>query len=208
MGLTIRGTNNIPRLVQALQRLGKTSIQVGIFGEDNYTYGNAADLVTIARVHEYGADIKPKKGKWLTIPLIPGAKNKRAGEFDDLFFYQQAGDAHAFLAREKGQGVENVFLLVKSIHIPERSFIRTGFDENVNTIMQTITGLIDSVIALDINPDVFADMVGLEFAGLIQRHARNLSSPPNSPITSTVKRSSNPLNDTGRLIGAIRHKVD
>lgn len=208
MGVTFRKTNNIPRLVKVLEKLGRKSINVGVFGADNYEYGNDADLVTIARVHEFGATIKPVKAEWLTIPLIPAAKNKRASDFPDLFFHKDEDEDHAFLARPKGKGVENVFLLVKSVNIPERSFLRTGFDSNVNEITRKIENLLNGVLDFEINPDIFLDMVGMEFAGLIQKHTRKITTPPNSKITTGVKRSSNPLQDTGRLIGSIRHEIE
>src|SRR5574342_211372 len=161
MGVSTRSTNNIPRMRQALERLGRKTIKVGVFGADNYQYPNDADLVTIAYVHEYGATIRPKTAQWLTIPLIPAAKNKRAGDFgDELFFYQPKGKDYAFLARKKGDGEENVFILMKEVTIPERSFLRTGFDQNVNKIMDKIESMIDDVIQMNINPDLFCDAIG------------------------------------------------
>jgi hypothetical protein len=52
MGVTIRSTNNIPRLRRVLEQLGRKEIKVGVFGADNYEYPNDADLVTIAYVQE------------------------------------------------------------------------------------------------------------------------------------------------------------
>lgn len=208
MGVTIRGTNNIPRVKQVLRKLNRKAIKVGVFGADNYQYGDDADLVTIAAVHEFGTTIVPKTAKWLTIPLLPEAKYKSAGEFNDLFFYKKDENT-AFLARKNGQGKPtNVFLLVKRITIPERSYLRTGFDENVDNIAAKIEDFLDDVLNFNLDPDVFLDAIGTEFAGLIQLKMRRLSSPPNSNITKNVKGSSNPLQDTGRLIGAIRHEVE
>lgn len=210
MGVTVKRSNNIPRLTKVLKQLGKKEIKVGVFGEDSYKNGGDADMVTIARVHEFGMTIKAKNAKWLTIPLIPKAKGKRAGDFgDELFFYKQDGDDYAFLAREVGKNqIENVFLLVKSVEIPERSFLRSGYDENVDKITDKIETLLNDVFNFNINPDIFLDMVGMEFAGLIQKHMKQITTPPNSEVTTGVKRSSNPLQDTGRLIGSIRHEVD
>jgi hypothetical protein len=207
MGVTIRGTNNIPRLTNVLRRLERKEIKVGIFGQDNYQYGNDADLLTIAYVHEFGTTIKPVTAKYLTIPLVPEAKNKRAGDFPDL---QPIGldDGSGVLARVNGDNIQPIFALVKSVTIPERSFIRTGFDSNVDKIGDKIEQLIGSVLEFDINPDIFLDAIGQEFAGLIQRHMRSVTSPANAPSTINVKGSSNPLQDTGRLIGAIRHEVE
>lgn len=208
MGVTVHGTNNIPRLKQALRKLGGKKIRVGVFGADNYQYGDDADLVTIAAVHEFGTTIRPKTAKWLTIPLLPEAKNKRAGDFNDLFFYQ-TDENTAFLARKNGQGKPtNVFWLTKSVTIPERSYLRTGFDQNVNDITAKIENFLDDVLDLNLNPDVFLEAIGTEFAGMIQLHMRQVSNPGNADITKNVKGSSNPLQDTGRLIGAIRHEVE
>jgi hypothetical protein len=210
MGVTIRSSNQIPRMKNLLRGLGREKINVGVFGADNYQYPNDADLVTIAYVQEYGATIRPKTAQWLTIPLIPAAKNKRASDFgDQLFFYQPKGKDYAFLARKTDSGnVQNVFILMKEVTIPERSFLRTGFDQNIDKIMDKIEDMLNQVLDFDINPDLFLDAIGMEFAGLIQRHMRQIDSPPNSNITKTVKRSSNPLMDTGRLVGAIRHEVE
>lgn len=97
---------------------------------------------------------------------------------------------------------------MKSVTIPERSFIRTGFDNNVDKIGDKIESFLDDVINLNLDPDVFVDMIGMEFAGMIQRHTRTVKSPPNAASTKNVKGSSNPLHDTGRMIGAIRHEVE
>ena len=48
----------------------------------------------------------------------------------------------------------------------------------------------------------------MEFAGLIQKKMRDLKNPPNSQMTVEMKGSDNPLIDTGRLVGAIRHEVE
>lgn len=213
MGVMIRSTNNIPRLTDVLRQLDRKTIKVGVFGADNYHYPNDADLVTIAYVQEYGTTIRPKTANWLTIPLIPAAKNKRSADFGNtLFFYQPRGKDYAFLARTIGTGrskqIENVFILMKSVTIPERSFLRTGYDQNVDKITEKIESMLNDVLNFDINTEIFLDAIGMEFAGLIQRHMRTVNDPPNSSITKSVKRSSNPLQDTGRLIGAIRHEIE
>jgi hypothetical protein len=198
MGVTIRSTNNIPELTRVLQKLNRKEITVGIHGEDNYQYGNDADLVTIAHVHEFGADIRPVTAKYLTIPLVPEAKGKRARDFPNL---HKQGNA---LCDENGKAF---FALLKHVKIPERSFIRTGFNENVGKITDKIKDLLPDVLQLDVNPEIFLNAIGQEFAGLIQRHARTVMDPPNAPATINVKGSSNPLHDTGRMIGAINYKV-
>lgn len=94
------------------------------------------------------------------------------------------------------------------IKIPERSWLRSGFDENVDKIVKKIEQLLPDVIEGDVNPRLFMDAIGMEFAGLIQKKMRDLRTPPNSSMTIERKGSDNPLIDTGRLVGAIRHEID
>lgn len=209
MGITIKKTNNIPKLTKALQKLKKKHIEVGVFGEDSNTDHEDINLVTLARVHEYGMTIKPKGGrKWLTIPMIPAAKGKRAADFPDLVFIKSEDKEIAFLSRPTGRSgrMQPVFLLVHSVTIPERSFLRSGFDENVGKITNKIVRELNKVMSFGISPDAFLDAVGTEFAGYIQKKMREVG-PPNSPVTVNVKQSSGPLRDTGALIQSVRHKV-
>ncbi|MDN3365370.1 hypothetical protein QU577_26775 [Priestia megaterium] len=198
MKMTIKDTNNMDQLSKNLKKLNKTSIKVGVFGSDD------AELVKIASVHEYGMTIRPKKAKMLAIPVSPKAKGKRPADFPTLFNPKGT----KVLAIPKGKDdMEVLFVLMHSVTIPERSFIRAGYDENIDAISNKVADLVPPVIAGNVPFDAFADMVGLELAGKIQKKLRSISDPANSPTTQTVKRSSNPLIDTGRLVGAIRHEV-
>ncbi len=94
------------------------------------------------------------------------------------------------------------------IRIPERSFIRAGFDAREAEWRSKVDDIIQGCYDGGIPVDTALDMLGLDLAGQIQEFARDLSSPPNSKATVKLKGSSNPLVDTGRLIGAIRHEVE
>ncbi|MBR2759359.1 MAG: hypothetical protein IKG65_07390 [Exiguobacterium sp.] len=94
------------------------------------------------------------------------------------------------------------------IRIPERSFIRAGFNEHESGWRQKASELINEAVTGNVPVDTMFDMLGLELAGKIQEFARDLKSPPNSSATKMLKGSSNPLVDTGRMIGAIKHEVD
>jgi hypothetical protein len=105
----------------------------------------------------------------------------------------------------------NGFPLKKSttkIVIPERSFLRSGYDENIDDIADKIEELVPQVLENRVAPSTFMDMIGLEFAGLIQKKLRDLRNPANSSMTTQRKGSTNPLIDTGRLVGAIRHEIE
>lgn len=94
------------------------------------------------------------------------------------------------------------------IHIPERSFIRSGHDENIDKIVGKIEGFIPDLFENEVNIDVFMDQIGMEFANLIQKKLRAITNPPNSAMTIERKGSSNPLMDSGRLVQSITHRVE
>ncbi|MCJ7988952.1 hypothetical protein MUB15_06115 [Priestia sp. OVS21] len=199
MKMTIKDTSNMDKITEHLKTLNQTKISVGVFGSDD------AELVKIAGVHEYGMTIRPKKAKMLAVPVSPKAKGKWPADFPTLFNPKGT----KVLAIPKGRDdMEVLFVLMTSVTIPERSFIRSGYDENIDAIGDKIAELIPQVIAGNVPHDVFADMIGLELAGKIQQKLRSITDPANSRLTQTVKGSSNPLIDTGRLVGAIRHKVE
>lgn len=95
----------------------------------------------------------------------------------------------------------------KFIKIPERSYIRSSFDENKNKLIYKAEDLLVDVVNLKISPTAFFDALGKESVAIIQNYMKDLKRPPNHPVTIAQKGSSNPLIDTGRLIGSIDYKV-
>lgn len=93
------------------------------------------------------------------------------------------------------------------IVIPERSFLRGGRDKNKGKIKSKVADMMPKVIEGGVPVKLFLESIGEEYAGLIQKELRDLKSPPNAPMTADKKGSSNPLVDTGRLMGAIRSEV-
>lgn len=95
----------------------------------------------------------------------------------------------------------------ETINIPERSFLRTGFDENVNKIQQQAELLLDGVLDLKIDAKAFYEALGAVCVSMFQDYLTEISSPPLSSVTIERKGSSNPLIDTGRLRQAITYRV-
>lgn len=96
----------------------------------------------------------------------------------------------------------------KYIHIPERSFLRSGHDKNISKIMAKSDKLIKLVLGGQMTEDEYLEQVGLMLATAIKTYARDLSSPPNSDFTIQEKGSNNPLVDTGNLIEGIMFEVE
>lgn len=94
-----------------------------------------------------------------------------------------------------------------SITIPERSFLRSGWDENGDELVKKLEKLFLQAFQKGTDLDRLTDALGLEAKGKLQKYARNLSRPANHPATQDSKGSSNPLVDTGAMIGAIDYKA-
>lgn len=191
--------DKIPDMIKTFESLNGKKVQVGVFDGEN---------AWLARIHEYGCDIRAKKAQYLTIPISPKSIGKKAGEFDDLFFVQ-AKSGEKFLARDVRKGeIELLYWLTKSVKIPERSFLRTGFDENVKEINKYSDILLKKVAAGEMSEREYLDNIGQRLSSKIKTFARNLNSPANSRVTRENKGSSNPLVDTGQMIRGITWKVD
>lgn len=191
--------DKIPDMIKTFEALNRKKVQVGVFDGEN---------AWLARIHEYGCDIRAKKAQYLTIPISPKSVGKKAGEFDDLFFVQ-AKSGEKFLARDKQKGeIELLYWLTKSVKIPERSFLRAGFDENIKEINKYSDILLKKVTTGEISEREYLDNIGQRLSSKIKTFARNLNSPANSRVTKENKGSSNPLVDTGQMIRGITWKVD
>ena len=109
------------------------------------------------------------------------------------------------------------FLARKGLHlkatttvivIPERSFLRAGFDAKSAEIKAIVDRDIGELAAGRFTAEVLLDDVGMTARGLIQQYARDLSAPPNHPFTVEQKGSSNPLVNTGSMIAAIEYRKE
>lgn len=148
INVRITDTNNISRLKDVLKELKNYSVEVGIFGSDEY--------VMIASVHEFGATIR------------------------------------------RGSG---------SSTIPERSFLRTTFDEKNEEWINFFKSQLRHVLALQMDEQMLFNRLGARMVGDIQKKITELDAPPNAPSTIAKKGSSNPLIDTGGLRMRVTYRV-
>lgn len=93
------------------------------------------------------------------------------------------------------------------INIPERSFIRAGFDDNARDLQKQGEAILRKVVRLEISPQSYFDVLGGICVSAIQKYMTDLRNPPNTDFTVRRKGSSNPLIDTGRMRGAVTWKV-
>ena len=95
----------------------------------------------------------------------------------------------------------------KWIIIPERSYLRAWFDENVDVLQATMERLIGQVVEGKISGRAALETIGGYVVTHVQAYMVDLKTPPNAPSTIRRKGSSNPLIDTGQLKDSITWKV-
>lgn len=93
------------------------------------------------------------------------------------------------------------------IIIPERSFLRAGYDQNRDNVLDKAKQLLADVATGRMTARGCYTAVGLDLSSRIKDYARDLSAPANHGFTTGRKGSSNPLVDTGDMIGGITWRL-
>ena len=211
---------DMARIKRELEKLHGCKIHVGIMGDAG------SDILTIAGVHEYGATIRAHDKK-LTIPLDREAKEKSPSEFNDLDWIPGHNPGVSFLARKKKRRAKNkkseglspssdynpddytwMYMLVDSVTIPERSFIRASYDSGKNVIENLCKEAIDGIIDKHWTAEEAADYIGSESLKMTQNYFNTQLSPPKSEITQRTSTQYQPLVETKELYLKIVYKVE
>lgn len=106
-------------------------------------------------------------------------------------------------------------LLIANVHefgsnkmnIPERSFLRAGFDKYNRDIADLCDRLISRVINQEMSLDNALNAIGQFAVSKIQEYLTDLDSPPLKQATIDRKGSSKVLIDTGRLRDSITYRI-
>lgn len=200
--------------------------------------GAPADLLTIANVHEFGATIQAKKVRNLAIPISKKAIGKSPRDFQDLFFIETedyvygcidknrhaSGPSAAPRALKPGDhkpknepiktgkegDIEFLFILFPSVSIPERSFIRAGYDNNSQEIQKAVEKAVKSVIFYGWDAETAANNIGMSVVGMIQMY---LNTPSNFKRKGQITKATsnwpdNPLMESARLRNSITYRIE
>lgn len=91
--------------------------------------------------------------------------------------------------------------------IPERSFLRSTVDEKSNDYAALLAKLVGQVVDGKITPTQALDRLGLTVERDVKRKIVEIKEPPNAASTIRMKKSSNPLVDTGQLRQSITYEI-
>lgn len=188
-------------LLKNLRILSEKELLVGIMSSQK------EKMLMIANVHEFGAQIKAKNGKYLSIPLEKNFRHISPRQVSGLFVYRSRR-GNLFLARRKGNGrLEMCYWLTKEVNIPERSFIRAGFDAHRIEMERFGEQSLAQFLPMRDGISRFYDAMGNFAVGKIRTFLVDLRDPANSPLTVKLKGSSNPLVGDGHLGNHITYRI-
>lgn len=194
--MPIRDENKIHILKRKLKDMDSRSVQIGFFGRDF--------INMVANVNEFGANIKAKKGRYLSIPINRDARGRSPRDFNLQFVKKK--NKNPILAKVKGKKVIPYFLLKKEVKIPERSFVRSSFDDrkDIRHVVRKSLRIFDAEVSVE---KIF-DRIGLGITAIIQKKIKSNIQPANSPITTEIKGGkTKTLVDTGRMGQSVTHRI-
>lgn len=118
--------------------------------------------------------------------------------------------------RGKGGSIRNTdqpLAVIAAIHefglgdMPQRSFLRSAYDENLPMIDKMIQRVANGAV-FGLGTNAALNQLSNVVQGMVQRKIVDGPFVPNSPATIKRKKSSKPLIDTGHLRQSIRYVIE
>lgn len=177
-----------------------------------------SDLLMIANVHEYGATITAKNAKNLAIPIHKMSYGKSPHDFEGLFFLtSEAGYLFGCTMkkgrkdRDKTNNINFLFLLLPSVTVPERSFIRAGYEAIKDRLAPAVRQAVSNIMHKGWTAQQVMEYVGGIAVGLLMEYMSTGSNfTPKGKLAQDAAPSwaNNPLIVTGRLRNSLSFTVE
>lgn len=101
-----------------------------------------------------------------------------------------------------------LYMLVHSVVIPERSFIRASFDTGRSKLDTICKEAIDGIIRQGWTAQQAADYIGKWALEMTRDYFNTQLGPPKADVTKLTTTQEQPLFDTGRLYNSITYRVE
>lgn len=180
------------KMLGNLRKLAEQEVKAGI-QSDEMTKDGEVSLARVAAVHEFGMVIQ----QGYRINTVR-RRIKKNGSF---------AKGGRFVKRKYSNFETQHIAKPHVIVIPQRSFIRSTYDENLEVIHSTAAHVALDVAYKELDPGKGMEIIGNKVEGLIKKKIRTGPFKPNAPSTIRRKGSSRPLIDTGHLRQSVRYKI-
>lgn len=94
------------------------------------------------------------------------------------------------------------------IIIPERSFLRAGYDLNRDDVIRMAERILPAVLEGKMTESQYLEMVGTQLRDAIKEYAIELSDPPKQEWPTRDPAKDNPLVMSGDMIGGIDYEIE
>jgi phage gpG-like protein len=214
---------DLERLKKSFAAIDGKKVSVGIHVEEG---GNE---LKYAAIHEYGGTITAKNVRNLAIPLTKEAKQKGTQAFEGLFVivskkknvllvrdkrkYTKKGtlrrNANKVVGDPQESDLEPLFVLKRSVKIPERSFIRASFDTGQAQLEKSVSDAMARIIESGTTAQLELKRIGVEAMQMTREYIRQGKViPPTGALADSLKTQHTALFDDGRLVSSITYKVE
>lgn len=93
------------------------------------------------------------------------------------------------------------------IVIPERSFLRAGYDQNRDEVLKQAQKVLPDVLIGTLSEEKYLELIGIMLRDAIKEYAVDLSQPPKKPWPTRDPAKSNPLIETGAMVNGIEYEI-
>lgn len=152
------------------------------------------------------ADIKVDNRQWEKMKknLLRNTEDVRVGWMDNI--HPSSGEYVAQIAAWNEEGHVNGGYFAGTI-TPARPFIRTGF---IPSVKKNISMYFPDIHNIAMGRSTWRRLnkkMGEDYVKLMQNTILKWDSPPNSPVTVSIKGFNNPLIDSGYMMKSVKYKI-
>lgn len=178
--------------MKGLAELKGQEVAVGLQAGDR-TKDGKMDIARLGAIHEFGAVIEREARTQTIYHKINSRGNFAKGG--------------KFVKAKRSNFARNVSVGAHSVVIPERSFMRSTFDEKNVRWKNDAYSQVGLIIDGKSSTKQALDVLGNQMQGDIQKKIVDGPFTPNAPSTIRQKGSAKPLIHYGRLRQSVRYKV-
>ena len=192
-------------LEDELAEIANKKIIAGVVAEEG------SQLAMYAGANEFGATITPKKGKFLAIPLMPELEGKSPKNFPPGFLkFVPFDPKNMWKGGKLMRGDVEAFVLLRSVKIPERAFLRKALDDKKtqDKVYEMAYYQLERILSGEGKADDFYVSVGEMITSRIKGSLSSNIKPDNSSLTKIFKKGNRTLIDSGDLLKSIGYEIE
>ena len=135
-------------------------------------------------------------------------KGKSPRDVEGAFFLDNGENRYICRKKgKKGDQLDFLFLLLPSVTIPERSFIRASYDGNKDVLAKACENAVRRLILGELTADQACHNIGTAAVAIVKRYMRTVQPPKSSLTLASAPGKTAPLVQTGRLRDSITYEV-